>query len=195
MDASKKRDRKREKIRKRALEEDVRIITSKNRNRLAFGFAVLLLLMIALIFRMGYWQIYKSDELRVMAADMQKVDTEIDPARGSIYDSRMNTLAESVTEYELYAYTQFLYKDESISNDDKAKTILRLADITGKDAEEVQKGAKEFDKLQNSIDAAARRGYVDQIIKAEDTRKYVIGAFEMLYTKREDRPAKKHGTV
>ena len=28
-----------------------------------------------------------------------------------------------------------------------------------------------------------------------DTRKYVIGAFEMLFTKREDRPAKKHGTV
>ena len=38
-------------------------------------------------------------------------------------------------------------------------------------------------------------GYVDTIISAEDTRKYVIGAFEMLFTKREDRPAKKHGTV
>ena len=33
------------------------------------------------------------------------------------------------------------------------------------------------------------------LIAAEDTRKYVIGAFEMLFTKREDRPAKKHGTV
>ena len=28
-----------------------------------------------------------------------------------------------------------------------------------------------------------------------DTRKYVIGAFEMLYSKKEDRPSKKHGTV
>ena len=28
-----------------------------------------------------------------------------------------------------------------------------------------------------------------------DTRKYLIGAFEMLFTKSEDRPAKKHGTV
>ena len=42
---------------------------------------------------------------------------------------------------------------------------------------------------------AARRGYVDTIIEPEDTRKYVIGAFEMLYTKREDRPDRKHGTV
>jgi acetyl-CoA carboxylase carboxyltransferase component len=43
--------------------------------------------------------------------------------------------------------------------------------------------------------AAAKRGYVDTIIKAQDTRKQVIGALEMLYTKREDRPVKKHGTV
>ena len=28
-----------------------------------------------------------------------------------------------------------------------------------------------------------------------DIRKYVIGAFEMLYTKREENPLKKHGTV
>ena len=43
--------------------------------------------------------------------------------------------------------------------------------------------------------SAAKRGYVDYIITPADTRKYVIGAFEMLYSKREDRPAKKHGTV
>lgn len=40
-----------------------------------------------------------------------------------------------------------------------------------------------------------REDYVDSVIEAQDTRKYVIGAFEMLYTKREDRPFKKHGTV
>ena len=65
----------------------------------------------------------------------------------------------------------------------------------GKGADAVAEGAKEYDKLQNSVDSAARRGYVDQVIAAADTRKYVIGAFEMLYTKREDRPSKKHGTV
>lgn len=65
----------------------------------------------------------------------------------------------------------------------------------GKGDAAISDGAKEYDKLQNSIDSAARRGYVDQVIAPADTRKYVIGAFEMLYTKREDRPAKKHGTV
>ena len=49
--------------------------------------------------------------------------------------------------------------------------------------------------FRHSPDAAARRGYVDTIINPEDTRKYVIGAFEMLFTKREDRPMKKHGTI
>ena len=59
----------------------------------------------------------------------------------------------------------------------------------------VAEKAKEYAELQSSALSAARRGYVDNIIDAQDTRKYVIGAFEMLFTKREDRPAKKHGTV
>ena len=63
------------------------------------------------------------------------------------------------------------------------------------DSTVINEKAAEYAALQESAMAAARRGYVDTIIEAEDTRKYVIGAFEMLFTKREDRPAKKHGTV
>ncbi|MGN8786118.1 carboxyl transferase domain-containing protein, partial [Blautia sp. HCP3S3_D9] len=48
---------------------------------------------------------------------------------------------------------------------------------------------------QKGVASAAARGYVDTVISPADTRKYVIGAFEMLFTKREDRPSKKHGTV
>ena len=65
----------------------------------------------------------------------------------------------------------------------------------GKGKDVVDKKAKEYEALQLNVTQAARRGYVDQIIEAKDTRKYVIGAFEMLYTKREERPGKKHGTV
>ena len=59
----------------------------------------------------------------------------------------------------------------------------------------INEKAAEYAALQSSALSAAKRGYVDYIIEAEDTRKYVIGAFEMLFTKREDRPSKKHGTV
>lgn len=52
-----------------------------------------------------------------------------------------------------------------------------------------------YRELQNSPLSAARRGYVDTLIAPEETRKYVIGAMEMLFTKREERPLKKHGTV
>ena len=62
-------------------------------------------------------------------------------------------------------------------------------------AETLKEKAAEYKELQSSPVSAARRGYVDAIIDAADTRKYVIGAFEMLFTKGEDRPAKKHGTV
>ena len=62
-------------------------------------------------------------------------------------------------------------------------------------AKELREKAAAYAELQNSVASAAKRGYVDTVIDAQDTRKYVIGAFEMLFTKREDRPGKKHGTV
>ena len=52
-----------------------------------------------------------------------------------------------------------------------------------------------YKEMQTSVESAARRGYIDTIIKAEETRKYVIGALEMLFTKREERPNKKHGAI
>ncbi len=65
----------------------------------------------------------------------------------------------------------------------------------GQGSDVIAEKAAEYAALQTSAASAAKRGYVDQMIEAADTRKYVIGAFEMLFTKREDRPGKKHGTV
>lgn len=65
----------------------------------------------------------------------------------------------------------------------------------GADAASLNEKAAEYRNLQSGVESAAARGYVDTVIAPADTRKYVIGAFEMLFTKREDRPAKKHSTV
>lgn len=65
----------------------------------------------------------------------------------------------------------------------------------GQGADVIAEKTAEYAALQTSVTSAAKRGYVDQIMEAVDTRKYVIGAFEMLFTKREARPDKKHGTV
>ena len=72
-------------------------------------------------------------------------------------------------------------------------------------AQEIAKGSYDKAKLaekqeeytanMSSAMAAAKRGYVDDIIEGAATRKRLIAAFEMLYTKREDRPLKKHSAV
>lgn len=59
----------------------------------------------------------------------------------------------------------------------------------------ISEKASEYAALQSGIESAASRGYVDTIISPCDTRKYVASAFGMLFTKREERPYKKHGTV
>ena len=54
---------------------------------------------------------------------------------------------------------------------------------------------KSYTELQSSALAAAKRGYIDDIIEPDATRKCVIAAFDMLSTKNEERPYKKHGAV
>ncbi len=82
---------------------------------------------------------------------------------------------------EASSAAKIMYADEIAKADDS------LALINEK--------AAAYRDLQSSALAAAKRGYVDDIIEACDTRKRVIAAFEMLFTKREDRPDRKHGTV
>lgn len=62
----------------------------------------------------------------------------------------------------------------------------------GKPADVVAEKAKAYEKLQSSVETAARRGQVDLIIAPDDTRKYAIAAFEMLYTKKAGEPVRKH---
>lgn len=87
----------------------------------------------------------------------------------------------------------FAFDSAEIGTMDPKMAAKILSD--GADDAALKETEKEYTALQQSVTSAARRGLVDTIISDADTRKYVIGAFEMLYTKREDRPDKKHGTV
>ena len=69
-----------------------------------------------------------------------------------------------------------------------------IADASDPDAE-VQKKTEEYrDKFANPFVAAAR-GYVDDIIEPKTTRPRLIRAFEMLDTKKDSNPPKKHGNI
>jgi len=64
----------------------------------------------------------------------------------------------------------------------------------GSSSEIIKEKAEAYASLQNAALSAAKRGYVDNIIEPETVRKHIIYALEMLYSKYEDRPVKKHSS-
>lgn len=124
-------------------------------------------------------------------ATVPKVNVIVGEAYGSAYVT-MNS--KSVGADMTYAWptasigmmdaslaAKIMYADEISATEDAAATVSAKA--------------AEYAQLQSSVESAAARGYVDTVINPEDTRKYVAAAFQMLYTKREERPIKKNGTV
>ncbi len=118
-------------------------------------------------------------------ATVPKVNVIIGKAYGSAYVA-MNSKAVG-------ADITIAWPDAQIGMMDARLAAKIICDGQGADA--IDACAKEYEDLQNNVTSAARRGYVDQIVEPADTRKYVIGAFEMLSSKTEGRPEKKHGTV
>lgn len=76
---------------------------------------------------------------------------------------------------------KIMYEDEINAADDKLAFIK-------------EKKAEYTEALSGALSAASR-GYIDDIIEPDATRKRVIAAFEMLQSKMEMRPYKKHGTI
>ncbi|MFA9463673.1 MAG: acyl-CoA carboxylase subunit beta [Velocimicrobium sp.] len=82
--------------------------------------------------------------------------------------------------------------------DSKNAVEIMYADDIAKKTDKVaaiNQYASEYRTLQASSESAAKRGYIDNIINPEETRKHLAYAFDMLFTKTESRPAKKHGTI
>lgn len=124
-------------------------------------------------------------------ATVPKVNLIIGEAIGSAYIA-MNSKATGadivyawpnakVGMMEAKSAVQIMYADEINAGEDVNAVI--------------NEKVAEYEALQGDVMSAAARGYVDSVIEPVDSRKYIIGAFEMLYTKFEDRPGKKHGTV
>lgn len=118
-------------------------------------------------------------------ATVPKVNVVIGKAYGSAYVA-MNSKA-------IGADITMAWPDAEIGTMDSILAAKIICD--GQGSEAINACAKEYTALQNNVTSAAKRGYVDQIVEPADTRKYIIGAFEMLATKSEGRPEKKHGTV
>ena len=68
---------------------------------------------------------------------------------------------------------------------DQAKDPARFRD---------ERTAEYREKFANPF-VAAERGYVDEVIEPRDTRRKLIQALEILHTKRDSNPSKKHGNI
>ena len=69
------------------------------------------------------------------------------------------------------------------------------ADIIFKNDPEKEQKKEEYKHEFLTPYKAAEHGYVDCIIEPKNTRPQVINALAMLYSKREERPHKKHGNI
>ena len=118
-------------------------------------------------------------------ATVPKVNVVTGKAYGSAYVA-MNS--KSVGADLVYAWPE---AEIGMMEADMAVKIM-YADADG---EELARQTEAYRNLQSSPVSAAKRGYVDAIIEPKSTRKHLIAAFEMLFTKKEIRPSKKHGAV
>ncbi|HOL51847.1 MAG TPA: carboxyl transferase domain-containing protein, partial [Bacillota bacterium] len=85
----------------------------------------------------------------------------------------------------------------AVMGPDGAANIIFRKEITAAqdpEAARAEKIAEYRSKFANPY-AAAKRGYVDDVIDPAETRRRLMDALDMLSTKRETRPPKKHGNI
>ncbi|HYR54891.1 MAG TPA: carboxyl transferase domain-containing protein, partial [Myxococcaceae bacterium] len=79
------------------------------------------------------------------------------------------------------AAVTIVFRNELASASDGAEALARLV------GEYREKFANPF--------KAAELGYIDEVIRPEETRGKIIRALEMLRDKRQDNPPRKHGNI
>lgn len=124
-------------------------------------------------------------------ATVPKVTVVIGEAMGTAY---LTMNSKSIGADLVYAWPDAMI---GMMDPSEAAKIMYADEIAkaSDSAAMIKDKAETYRLLQSSALAAAKRGYVDDIIYPAETRARVIAAFEMLFTKREDRPDKKHGTI
>ncbi|WP_425447840.1 acyl-CoA carboxylase subunit beta [Dethiothermospora halolimnae] len=78
-----------------------------------------------------------------------------------------------------------------------AANIIFRKDIQNAD-DPVETRAEKIEEYREAVAnpyVGASRGYIDDVIEPMTTRQRIISAFDMLSTKRESRPSKKHGNM
>jgi propionyl-CoA carboxylase beta chain len=85
----------------------------------------------------------------------------------------------------------------AVMGPDGAVSIVFRKDLEGASDPVARRAELEASYRENFANPfkAAELGYIDEVIRPEETRPKVIGALEMLASKRDANPAKKHGNI
>ena len=86
--------------------------------------------------------------------------------------------------------SMFCYQCEQSAKGTGCTTVS----VCGKDPDVAAKTAEYVAEFATPY-KAAERGYIDMVIEPKESRPRIITALNMLASKREARPAKKHGNV
>lgn len=93
---------------------------------------LLVLVLAALVIRIGYWQIVRGNEMKEAVMRQQTGQTAINPSRGTIYDRNHKVLAESATVNTVVCNPQQIKKDNAAN-----VVASTLSEILGMDKEEI----------------------------------------------------------
>ena len=104
----------------------------KMKRRSLVLFALMAVVLGALIFRIGYWQIVRGNDMKEAVLRQQTSQSTITASRGVIYDRNHKVLAESATVNTLVCNPQQIKKDKG-----EAVVAAKLAQILNMDEDEI----------------------------------------------------------
>ena len=116
-------------------------------------------------------------------ASIPKVTLLLKAAKGSAY--------LAMNPRQLGADLVYAYPDVEMEvMDARLAAQIIAADLPG----DLNMIANDFAEKKSGVMNAARHGYINRILQFVDTRKYLIDAFGILYTKQVDHP-RKHSSL
>lgn len=114
------------------------------RKRMLVLFAIFVALLILVIGRIVYWQVFRAPELKTRAESQQTSRTNINAQRGTIYDRNGKALAESA------AVNTVICNPQQLKSDDAVEIVSKyLSEILSLDYDEVYRKASKTNKYQS----------------------------------------------
>lgn len=136
---------------------------SQMRKRAFIIFLLIASVLLALIVRVGYWQIIRGEELKEAVMRQQTNQTDIIASRGTIYDRNQKVLAESATVNTVVCNPQQIKKDGSAGI--VAAQLSRILDVDEDEILEKLNKNNQYQRIKKRISVEE----ADEIKKLKDS--------------------------